>query len=401
MSLASKEQEELPAEEEEQEEVQDEHAPLDDMTETTEQLQRNITEAAMVAPIYTIRLDEAVLEGEEPARGSSQARQSPAKSIPASAPKSPRRSSVAPADVSPFRRRATITSAIPARVFSPLRTDFSEVPSPAGSMRSRRSMGRLSLGSFASPDAFDAAPEADASQLVLMESNSVPVDIMNEEFDGTGDDSFLSNNDDAIPKGPMTLERFLTATGFELKPEVEEDITPDAGVVGRHGGEGSVRSNSRCRPHLLFLDPAPSIAYITTNSLEMPELEMLEFGCKELTQYIAKAKNDIDKLDVRASEDNPLLFLEFQEADKSERETILHNLEAAHTFSRLVAQEGWYTWKERLIDGFTSSVVDTREHFEKDAKFIGQFLEQLEVFLPEAKLYLDKLVANLEERKKR
>ncbi|KAI9014174.1 Spc7 kinetochore protein-domain-containing protein [Hyaloraphidium curvatum] len=178
----------------------------------------------------------------------------------------------------------------------------------------------------------------------------------------------------------MTLELFMQATGFS------------------YGNEDDVELRRDTSAFVIPTDAPEIAAFVKTNGLDMPELEMLEFGCKELAQYISQAKANIAKMDTSASEDNPLLFLEFQEADDHERGTIMNDLTATHAFSRLVAREGWYTWKERLIDGFSGSLIDTRDQLEKDANFIDQFLEQLNVFLPEARLHLKKLEAAKEER---
>lgn len=170
---------------------------MDDMTETTEQLQRTIAQA--MAPVYTVRLGEMTTEeleaaaaAEEPVKSS----RSPRRQSLAATRKSPRRSIAAPpVDVSPLRRRASIAAAVQSNTFSPLRTSFTAEASPVASNR-RHSVARFSLGS---PSLFDSplenAPEATQEEASYpggtIESNSVPVDIMNEEFEA-GDDSFVS-----------------------------------------------------------------------------------------------------------------------------------------------------------------------------------------------------------------
>ena len=207
------------------------------MTETTEQLQRAIMDGRSrlacdklkapslnhhfhlwqaTAPIYTVHLGEG--SPQEDGAGSAPTSKEEEVSKPSHASlapsrKSPRRS-VAPAEVSPLRRRATVTAALQTNnTFSPLRTSFTAPGSPLGSNR-RRSVARFSLGS---PSDFDTGLEG--QPLAMREENSypggslessVPVDIMNEEFDA-GDDSFISVSTFFTCRPVMHLTSFSSA----------------------------------------------------------------------------------------------------------------------------------------------------------------------------------------------
>jgi hypothetical protein len=86
---------------------------------------------------------------------------------------------------------------------------------------------------------------------------------------------------------------------------------------------------------------------------DVPELEVYEFGCQELKEYIETGNNTLSVLE-ETFERKPPHICEMEDASLF--------LKLANIHSRCVAKEQWYSWREKLLIPIQTVMAEHYEH---------------------------------------
>ncbi|KAL2913659.1 hypothetical protein HK105_206819 [Polyrhizophydium stewartii] len=101
----------------------------------------------------------------------------------------------------------------------------------------------------------------------------------------------------------------------EAEPAVEQTIATLADFLSQTGIEFMDSLKTKLLPSVLD--------YVKSACLYFPELEIYEFGCRELEQYISEGRVGLDEIEAEADANSPLIFFEFEKGTQEERDDII------------------------------------------------------------------------------
>eukprot|EP00842_Homolaphlyctis_polyrhiza_P005392 jgi/Hompol1/5854/HPOL_001025-RA len=186
---------------------------------------------------------------------------------------------------------------------------------------------------------------------------------------------------EAPPLQIATLADFLAHTGIEFHDKLAAQLRRDttAFITGP-----SVPTD---------------LDYVKAASIHLPELEIYEFGCRELAQYIAEGRESIEAVEAEVEVTAPLIFLEFAEGTLEEREEIkdkqfLDAIEASMTELHDSTATRFDELKEQL------AALRTRQVGQRDMELAEQrHIEQLKSKDLQNSIDIDHLTKELEALK--
>ncbi|RUS19868.1 Spc7 kinetochore protein-domain-containing protein [Endogone sp. FLAS-F59071] len=143
---------------------------------------------------------------------------------------------------------------------------------------------------------------------------------------------------------------------------------------------------------------APTLSdCVTAAACSMPELELYQFCCQELSRYIEEGKAAVQKIEEDVGQNNPHFFHEYLDGSADLREFMEQRFKLIKTHSRLSAKENWYDWRDKLVTDMNELLKKNLAHLQRDKKYVNQFSEQLEEVIPEVENYHAELTKREEE----
>ncbi|KAJ3090671.1 hypothetical protein HK102_003006 [Quaeritorhiza haematococci] len=232
------------------------------------------------------------------------------------------------------------------RAVLPIQTQGSLVVSPS-SVSAKRDTS-LPSQQFATRDVDDSVGDAsvDSTENLrdsVMMISDLDENIMDEQMSMV-DCSFSAEDyeSESAPVDIVTLNEFLQATGM-------------------HFMDGVTTTSKRDIQSFFKESDAPATLqdYVKAASLYSQELELYEFGCHELAQYIEEGRAALKDLESEVALNSPPLFYEFSQGTPAEREEIL------------------------------------------DQRYLEQFNEQMDESIADARAYCDELRSRIEASRKK
>lgn len=187
--------------------------------------------------------------------------------------------------------------------------------------------------------------------------------ILDEEIPAL-DDSFTAS--DVPVSETMTLDEFLSFAGISFM----DSITASANV-----------------PNLASFDkenaPPPTLAdYIITHSITIPELELYQYCCKELTGLIQDGKASIKETEAQIEASNPKFISDYLADDADMRELIDIRFKLIKQHARLSGKRDWYIWRENLVGEINQVLKRNLKTLEDEQEKIDQSLMKVNKKLP-------------------
>ena len=128
-----------------------------------------------------------------------------------------------------------------------------------------------------------------------------------------------------------TLEEFLKVTGTHFLPHVPTSFRRETNSFAIENGTAikylyyilGILSNRNAA-----VDVPTILDYAKAATLWFSELEIYEFGCKELSQYIESGKASLKAREDEIMANTPLIFYEFSEGTEEERKELMVRLDS-------------------------------------------------------------------------
>jgi kinetochore protein Spc7/SPC105 len=152
---------------------------------------------------------------------------------------------------------------------------------------------------------------------------------------------------EALHQGSSNLKGFLDASGIRFLDN-----------LANFGRRDTLLPPVAPTEQSLFND-------MTTYSVSVPALEVHEFGCAELKQYIDDGKISIMALEEAFDRSLPKLYLNFQNGSSNTKDFIKSQLKNLKVVSRLYAKEQWYSWRKKLLTPILTTMDEHYQHLEQ------------------------------------
>ncbi|KAI9136767.1 Spc7 kinetochore protein domain-containing protein [Paraphysoderma sedebokerense] len=138
-------------------------------------------------------------------------------------------------------------------------------------------------------------------------------------------------------------------------------------------------------------NPACTGDYVKASSVLVPELELLIFACRELSDYISEGKSTLQKFEEEIDTNNPPLIGQYLHETPGVQEFMKSQLVTTRQYAQLKAKEGWYDWRDKLIAQLNGVLRINLEQLKKDHKSVGDFSQRVATLLPELQAIRDQL----------
>ncbi|KAI8904771.1 Spc7 kinetochore protein-domain-containing protein [Gorgonomyces haynaldii] len=210
------------------------------------------------------------------------------------------------------------------------------------------------------------------SQKDMIQDSLEAQDLMDEHL-SIVEDSFLQEDKKLLIE---SLDDFLSATGttFEvLEPVAVDQEPPVKQVVCTH------------------------VDYVKAAVLYNAELEIYEWGCKELTGYIEDSAMELGARKQEISQDPPLLFMEFAEGTQQERDEMTQQLHLTKQFCYENALGQYYQWRAQLLEPHVQVLLDHVSKMEGDEHVLDQFMVRHQSLLSNLKEFEQELEQNIQD----
>ncbi|KAI8928279.1 Spc7 kinetochore protein-domain-containing protein [Entophlyctis helioformis] len=176
----------------------------------------------------------------------------------------------------------------------------------------------------------------------------------------------------------VTLKDFLTRTGIDFMDGLTTRLRRET---------NKFLTRASAEPML--------VEYAKAACIHFPELEIYEFGCRELTQYVAEGKAGLEEIEAEVINDMPMVFIEYAEGTPEERDEIASNLRISKSFAKLESKQAWYTWRDELIKPLQDALEENRKRLMRDKRFLDEFEKQFVLLNGDGAAYRDELSSKL------
>ena len=232
----------------------------------------------------------------------------------------------------------------------------------------------------------ESIKEAEVDETDVASSNAgddAAEDLMDEHL-SVVDGSFCQDEhltEDFQPSSIASIDAFLQLTKIEFFCGLETSF---------------IRETSK---FLTQESEATSLDYIVSMVLHYPDMEIYDYGCKELTNYIEEGRLALDAIEKDAAELQPMIFGELEEAPQEEREDMLAQLRHTAKFCRLEAKQSWYQWRMSLSKTAEPALEENKKRFIKDHVYLQEFEKAFDEMNVPATAYRDELKSKISSTK--
>lgn len=129
----------------------------------------------------------------------------------------------------------------------------------------------------------------------------------------------------------------------------------------------------------------------TAAATTLPLLELYQHATRELKSYISSGRKIIRTIEAETLLEQPPLFREYLDARPDVRLVMDNQFRNGKSNARLQSKQGWYTWREQLVDGLRGGLESIKNGMQEDAAALHETLELLSQKLPQLKAYQDEL----------
>ena len=126
-------------------------------------------------------------------------------------------------------------------------------------------------------------------------------------------------------------------------------------------------------------------------SIDSLETSHYHNGCVELMDKIHCLEEEAKALERNISANTPLLFDEFSQGTRKEREQILSQLKTSKEFCYELAKLEWYSWKGETLDYFYSCLQEDCRQLQGQREVIKPILAEFETVGKDVRSYYDEL----------
>ena len=133
----------------------------------------------------------------------------------------------------------------------------------------------------------------------------------------------------------------------------------------------------------------------------LPLLELYQHATRELKSYISSGRKLIRTIEVETLADQPQLFREYVDAKADVKMIMDNQFRNGKSNARLQSKQGWYIWREQLVDGLRGGLEGIDGGMQKDIAVLDKQLDMLSDAVPQLRTHRDRLekeVVNVEER---
>jgi hypothetical protein len=251
----------------------------------------------------------------------------------------------------------------PQKMFSNKTGTFNRTSSPSPWGTSKRQSQSVSISRYHNEASIDDSLGSDFADRMDSFHKRGSNNILDEEIPAL-DDSFTAGD---IPVAEsMSLDEFLTYAGISFM----DNITASTNV-----------------PNLASFDkenaPPPTLAdYIVTHSSTIPELELYQYCCKELTGLIEDGKVSIKETEDQIENDQPTFISDYLSDDLDMRDLLDIRFKLIKQHARLSGKQEWYIWRENLIAEINQVLKRNLKILEEQQAKVDQNLMKVNKKLP-------------------
>ncbi|KAI9283997.1 Spc7 kinetochore protein-domain-containing protein [Umbelopsis sp. AD052] len=219
----------------------------------------------------------------------------------------------------------------PQKSFSAAAGAFNNTSSPSPWGTSKRQSPSVSTSRYHNDASIDDSLGSDfGDRMDSFHKRGTTTNILDEEIPAL-DDSFTASEVPALEN--MSLDEFLSFAGISFM----DNITANTSV-----------------PNLTSFDkendPPPTLAdYIITHSSTIPELELYQYCCKELTTLMEDGKTSIKETEEQIETSTPTFISDYLTDDMDMRDLLDIRFKLIKQHARLSGKQEWYIWRQNLV----------------------------------------------------
>ncbi|KAK7694277.1 hypothetical protein QCA50_001458 [Cerrena zonata] len=204
-----------------------------------------------------------------------------------------------------------------------------------------------------------------------------------------------SDVDDDGP--PISIEQFFDMTKIRFMDEIaaprRSSIHPNR-LGQQRSRRRSLNSSTNGADEA---EDVPLAEFVTTLSVELPQLELYSTIAGELRTWIEESKKMCKEADEEAIKMTPGLFREFADVDEGEREFLIHQLKLIKAYCHGMARSQWYDWRKTWTEQLQAAADEAFSSLESDALFLENIRKETSAMLPALRDEYAQVMAELEK----
>ncbi|KAH8554361.1 Spc7 kinetochore protein-domain-containing protein [Umbelopsis sp. PMI_123] len=258
----------------------------------------------------------------------------------------------------------------PQKAFSTGVGVFNNTSSPSPWGTSKRQSPSVSKNRYHNEASIDDSLGSDfGDRMDSFHKRGTTGNILDEEIPAL-DDSFTASEIPVLEN--MSLDEFLSYAGISFM----DNITPNTTV-----------------PNLTSFDkendPPPTLAdYIITHSSTIPELELYQYCCKELTTLMEEGKVSIKESEDQIQKSTPAFISDYLTDDIDMRELMDIRFKLIKQHARLSGKQEWYLWRQNLVGEINQVLKRNLTKLEEEQEKVDRSLMKVNKRLPSLTSFL-------------
>lgn len=257
----------------------------------------------------------------------------------------------------------------PQKPFSTAASAFNNTSSPSPWGTSKRQSPNVSTSRYYNDVSIDSLGSDFGDRMASFHKRGTTSNILDEEIPAL-DDSFTASEIPVMER--MSLDEFLSYAGISFM----DNITANTSV-----------------PNLTSFDkendPPPTLAdYIITHSSTIPELELYQYCCKELTALMEEGKASIKETEEQIQKSTPTFISEYLTDDIDMRELLDIRFKLIKQHARLSGKQEWYIWRQNLVGEINQVLKRNLAKLQEEQERVDHSLMQINKRLPSLTSFL-------------
>ncbi|OZJ03354.1 hypothetical protein BZG36_02996 [Bifiguratus adelaidae] len=198
----------------------------------------------------------------------------------------------------------------------------------------------------------------------------------------TGNDTFTEN---------VTYTDILTEVLPNVQPSHNtpnismKDFLEMVGITFMEGQTFSKRRETIAKRN--FEKRVTIVDFATCAAANLPQLELYQFCCQELSRYIDDGKVAVKITEEKASNENPRFFKEYMEGTQTLKDLHKQRFSVIKFHSWLSAKENWYDWRNKLVNDLNEGLRKNLEQLQQDEARLERYAKHMSIMLPEMQTY--------------
>ena len=123
----------------------------------------------------------------------------------------------------------------------------------------------------------------------------------------------------------------------------------------------------------------------------LPLLELYQHATRELKSYISSGRKLIRTIETETLSEQPALFREYIDARPDVKAIMDNQFRNGKAHARLQSKQGWYSWREQLVDGLRAGLENIEAGMTQDKVILSGQEKILSDNLPQLLAYHDRL----------